>query len=295
MNVFGENLQFYRKRDNLTQEQLADKLEVSRQTISKWESGASYAEMEKILQLCDIFSCDMDTLLRKNASEYELQDNKQHRMHMLRFRKGITAGIVIGIMGIALHEIFAGFQINEVMQNMVFMSFIIVAILIFIVYGIQNDNYKKRHPVIKDFYTEEEKEKFERSFPVRIAIGVGIILIGITVFGMNAKVLPIRAGMNERFYYGIFSLFLAVAVGILVYNGLKKDEFDIKKYNKDNHSHEKNEAFAIWSGCIMIVATIIFLISGVMFNLWKICWIVFPVGGLLCGVVSLLTSRNSEK
>lgn len=56
MNLFGGNLQFYRKRDNLTQEQLAEMLEVSRQTVSKWESGASYAEMEKILQICDISS-----------------------------------------------------------------------------------------------------------------------------------------------------------------------------------------------------------------------------------------------
>ena len=59
MSLFGENLQYYRKRDGMTQEQLAERLEVSRQTVSKWEAGTSYAEMEKILQLCDIFSCDM--------------------------------------------------------------------------------------------------------------------------------------------------------------------------------------------------------------------------------------------
>lgn len=39
MSLFGENLQFYRKRKNMTQEQLADQLEVSRQTVSKWEAG----------------------------------------------------------------------------------------------------------------------------------------------------------------------------------------------------------------------------------------------------------------
>lgn len=38
---FGENLQFYRKREDITQEQLAEQLGVSRQTISKWESGGS--------------------------------------------------------------------------------------------------------------------------------------------------------------------------------------------------------------------------------------------------------------
>ncbi|MCA5964098.1 helix-turn-helix domain-containing protein [Blautia sp. RD014234] len=44
---FGENLQYYRKREEITQEQLAEKMEVSRQTISKWEAGTSYPEMEK--------------------------------------------------------------------------------------------------------------------------------------------------------------------------------------------------------------------------------------------------------
>ena len=49
MNVFGENLQFYRKKREMTQEQLAERLDVSRQTVSKWEAGTSYPEMEKIL------------------------------------------------------------------------------------------------------------------------------------------------------------------------------------------------------------------------------------------------------
>ena len=61
---FGENLQFYRKRRSITQEQLAEQLGVSRQTVSKWEADSSYPEMEKILQLCDMFGCSMDTLLR---------------------------------------------------------------------------------------------------------------------------------------------------------------------------------------------------------------------------------------
>ena len=40
---FGENLQYYRKREEITQEQLAEKMEVSRQTISKWEAGVSHS------------------------------------------------------------------------------------------------------------------------------------------------------------------------------------------------------------------------------------------------------------
>ena len=50
-NQFSENLRKIRKENNLSQEQLADELGVSRQAISKWESGAAYPEMEKIIAL----------------------------------------------------------------------------------------------------------------------------------------------------------------------------------------------------------------------------------------------------
>ena len=54
---FSENLQYLRKKQNLTQEQFAEQMEVSRQAVSKWESGQSYPEMEKLLQICEQFGC----------------------------------------------------------------------------------------------------------------------------------------------------------------------------------------------------------------------------------------------
>lgn len=91
---FGENLQYYRKREEITQEQLAERMEVSRQTISKWEAGTSYPEMEKIMQLCDMFSCSMDTLLRKDAQAEVVEDSAQYEEHMKRFGKAVTAGVM---------------------------------------------------------------------------------------------------------------------------------------------------------------------------------------------------------
>ena len=52
---FGQNLQFLRKmRNKMTQEELADRLGVSRQTVSKWELDAAYPEMSKVLELCQL-------------------------------------------------------------------------------------------------------------------------------------------------------------------------------------------------------------------------------------------------
>ena len=62
---FGQNLQFLRKMgNNMTQEELAEKLGVSRQTVSKWELDMAYPEMNMVLELCNFFSCTMDELIR---------------------------------------------------------------------------------------------------------------------------------------------------------------------------------------------------------------------------------------
>lgn len=54
MNL-GTNLQFLRKRENMTQEQLAEALKVSRQSVSKWESDSTYPETDKLLQLTEMY------------------------------------------------------------------------------------------------------------------------------------------------------------------------------------------------------------------------------------------------
>lgn len=63
---FGKNLQILRKMTNMTQEELAEKLNISRQTISKWELGSILPEAEKLIELCEIFNCSVDQLLREN-------------------------------------------------------------------------------------------------------------------------------------------------------------------------------------------------------------------------------------
>lgn len=66
---FGENLQKLRKEKGISQEQLAEQLGVTRQSVSKWESGNSYPEMDKIVAICNLFHCDMDILINKDITE----------------------------------------------------------------------------------------------------------------------------------------------------------------------------------------------------------------------------------
>lgn len=65
----GENLQYLRRlHGGMTQEKLAERLGVSRQTISKWETGDVYPELEKLLELSRLFSCTLDSLLKEDMA-----------------------------------------------------------------------------------------------------------------------------------------------------------------------------------------------------------------------------------
>ena len=81
MNNLSKNLKKIRKDNNLSQEQLADKLQVSRQAISKWESGSAYPEMEKILQICKEFDVNIDDLLNKDIREIKDEEESKNNIN----------------------------------------------------------------------------------------------------------------------------------------------------------------------------------------------------------------------
>ena len=67
--TLGEKIAIQRKELNYTQEQLADILDVSRQSISKWESNIAYPETDKLIVLGKLFNCSMDYLLKDEVTE----------------------------------------------------------------------------------------------------------------------------------------------------------------------------------------------------------------------------------
>ena len=66
---FSNNLKKLRKEKGLSQEELAEKLNVSRQSVSKWESGATYPEMDKVLLICKLFNCNINEIMHEDVSE----------------------------------------------------------------------------------------------------------------------------------------------------------------------------------------------------------------------------------
>ncbi len=71
MNSIGERIYELRKQNNMSQGDLADELDTSRQTISKWENNMSTPELDKVLRLCEVFSVSSDYILRGIVEETE--------------------------------------------------------------------------------------------------------------------------------------------------------------------------------------------------------------------------------
>lgn len=98
---FGENLYNLRKTAKMSQEKLAEKMEVTRQSVSKWENGESYPEMEKIMKLCGIFHCKINDLVHENMADIDSLD-EDIKMSVVKFKeekqkkiKGISKAIYI--------------------------------------------------------------------------------------------------------------------------------------------------------------------------------------------------------
>jgi len=73
---FGDNLKIIRKNKKMSQERLAEMVNVSRQSVSKWETGEAYPEMNNILELCKIFNCKINDLVHSDMSDIDLLDKK---------------------------------------------------------------------------------------------------------------------------------------------------------------------------------------------------------------------------
>lgn len=123
----GEKMKFcnklpkLRKDNNLSQEGLADRLSVSRQAVSKWESGQSYPDMEKMIQMCNILNCTLEDLLDDGTIRNNGSSNKSNFNNYFQdFLKFITK----------IYNMFCSMTFKQKIKCLVEMSFIILILYI---------------------------------------------------------------------------------------------------------------------------------------------------------------------
>ena len=83
---FGDNLRKIRKSKKMSQEQLAEKMNVTRQSVSKWENGESYPEMSNIFELCKVFNCKLNELVYPDMSDISSLD-EEIVMNVVKFNE----------------------------------------------------------------------------------------------------------------------------------------------------------------------------------------------------------------
>lgn len=142
MNI-GEKIYNLRKKKNMSQEDLASVLNVSRQTISKWETGESNPDIDKIVPLCNFFEISTDEFLKGKDITYERKITKEKRKNKaLTFSLCVLIFSVMIILCIILPET----QISENMIGAIIM-FCLTAITIILIYyfvGKENEKELKR-------------------------------------------------------------------------------------------------------------------------------------------------------
>lgn len=83
---FGDNLRKLRKTKKMSQEELAEKVGVSRQSVSKWETSEAYPEMNNILELCKIFHCRINELVNDSIIDIDSLDDET-KMSIVKLKK----------------------------------------------------------------------------------------------------------------------------------------------------------------------------------------------------------------
>lgn len=288
MNGFSEFLCARRKELKLTQQNIADRLGISNKAVSKWETGDSFPETAQLAPLADILHCTVDEMLHgalyeqpsvdaippqesapeKNEEERgkatkEDGDKASSRPLKLWQSVCIAAGVFLVLFGIAALLVYVSVkgETEEIgLQGAaIFMAFLSIAVFLFVFAGVSHG--------VTDRVSEEQKPR-ARLFTLGMGVSIAIILAAVDIILLS----PSAVGLAVM----LVVMGLAVAAIILIGVG-------IARFRLPEEPAEPGER---WSGIIMLTATVVFLLCGFLWNLWHPAWVVFPAGGILCGIVS---------
>ena len=289
--AFSDNLQFLRARRGLTQEQLAEALNVSRQSVSKWESGSAFPEMDTLLRLCELYEVSLDLLLRGDASASLQADSDGYdaffRAHSLR----VTLGVGGILLGVALMLLTMAAGLAETLSVALLLTVIAVCVVVLVASGLLEEDFRKKHPTVPDCYTQEARDAAHRRFIWLMCGGIGGILAGVIFLLLFFTVFPEREPYELTAGGGFFIL-LALSVSALLYGVMDQEKYQVWKYNRDNNPtpqvRERNKLIGTICSAIMMTATAVYVGLGLALDLWRTTWWLFAVGGILCGLAYVI-------
>lgn len=158
MNNIGNKLINLRKEHHLSQEEAAEKLGVTRQTISKWETEESKPDFDKINLICNLYNITPNELFGRKKEESNITDTENVNNVKSKKAFGICAGIFFYFLATAWMIVsVAAFRINPVIAVSIFITICGIATF-FIVYASMVYKVKKEHKKVENPVEKSIKE-----------------------------------------------------------------------------------------------------------------------------------------
>ncbi len=311
--IFADKLIGLRKKSGWSQEELAEQMGVTRQSISKWEGAQSIPDLDKIIRLSELFGVSTDYLLKDTMEEVEISDATEHTSgvrwvsleeanQFLEVKREtakpiayatflcILSPIVLMMLG-AMSE-NPKYGISETVAGSVGMIVLLVLIAIAVVIFITNGSKTEKFLYLEKevFETQygvtgmvkECKEKMREEYTKNNVIGVCLCVFSIVPLFIGAMIdenndVLLVAMISIMFMMVGIAVIFFVRVGV-IWASFEKllQEGDYTKPKKENMSFT-----ALTSGVYWLLATAIFLGVSLPNKSWNESWIIWVVAGVL--------------
>ncbi len=310
--ILGEKITLLRKKNNYSQEDLANELGISRQSVSKWESGNSIPDLDKIIKISNLFGVSTDYLLKDELEEeilsetdemleegkiVSLEEANEFLEATLRFANKLSLAILLFILSPITLIILGGMEdtgVAPITEDMaggfgtaVLLFLVAIGTVIIVMEGIAYSKYEylEKEKIVLQYGVKgivtKKKAEFAENFQRNIAIGIGIIIVGIIP-------LMIGAGLGVSEFVEVVCvgvLLAAVSVGVhqIVWASVIQGSFQ-KLLQEEDYSEENKELqkkAGNFAGVYWCLATALYLGVSFITNAWNSSWIIWPVAGVL--------------
>ncbi len=302
MTDFGTLLFKLRKEKGWTQTELADKLNVTNQAVSKWETGDSYPETSQLLKLSELFDISIDDLLKghypQNKENKEITNinsspiSKKPKKWMNTFAVLISSGILLIFIGIIIYLIGCILYENTELELVIFIialfASIAVGVPILTFAGITDSYY-----YIETNDNDCHRQK-TRQFSISISFGVMLCILSIIAFITISFFENNKTGQLISLASG-FTI-IAIAVILFIFSGIKWSNYtnELKAQGIHIEPKENKKGLSKYDGVVMLTCTAIYLVLGFIFRLWHPGWVIFPIGGIICAIFNAIDERKNS-
>lgn len=260
---FGENLQNLRKSKKMSQEQLAEKVNVSRQSVSKWERGESYPSMNNIMTLCDIFHCKLNDLVHEQITDFNLLD-EEIKMNVVKFEKEKQSKMK----GLS-KAIYILARIGKIITTISIP--IIILCMLFLPYLINNVEVIDNEIIFKG--TDESLIVEEENINNNVSVKVKLKNMEVAEASNQEEIIKMKEVLENNSKFEIIGYietgFLFLIINLLLYRIILKHLEDLfVNINNGDTPFTLENAKHIKKMALLMIATIVLPnIAGIMFEL----------------------------